>query len=198
MLCSTQKHTKAICFARNRDIDGFRAAGLLAVFLLKDFIVAAERFSIPDVRAPVNSSAHCCPALLCSREDGFYRAVMPLQQKPLFRACLCGSVQRLRGFVCGDYRRGDCRSYLFIQVHASIPHRLSSSLSIEAFFCSLQKSSWRLTLLSSQVIWNGRRRANFLFTFLWIFNIATAVSLSFARINVKRSKQTYLDECIHL
>ncbi|KAK2903625.1 hypothetical protein Q8A67_008338 [Cirrhinus molitorella] len=104
---------------------------------------------------------------------------MPLQQKPLFGARLCGSLQRLRGFVCGDYRQGACRSYLFIQVHASIPlHCLSSRLSVKALLYFLQKSSWRLTLPSSRVVWNGKRRAreaaDFLFTFLFLFREISA------------------------
>lgn len=132
---NSQKHTKAIYFTHNRDIWAFRAADrphtslYLAVFLLKDFIVAAQRFSIPDVRAPVNPAARC-PSLLCSRR-WVLQSVIRLQQNPLFVVCLCGSFQRLVGFVWGDYRQGACRSYLFIQVHASIPQCLSSSLSVE-------------------------------------------------------------------
>ncbi len=113
-----------------RVTESFGAAGVLAVWAV---------FLLNSCQNAVNPSARCCPALLC---------VTALERR--FSRSHCS--------VRGDYRRGACRSVLFIQVHASIPHCLSSSLSVEAFFYFLQKSWWRLALLSSRVSWNGRRR----------------------------------------
>lgn len=187
MMCNSQKHTREIYFPLNRDMWAFSASHLTVsgCVLAEGLHCSPQRFSIPGVRAPVNPTA---PAVSFVLAMGFTE----LQYCFSTNHCLFPAVW---GFCVCDYRRGACRSYLFIQVHASIPHRLSSSLSVEHSSILYKRGCgvslyWAASDLHREGRARGTRRQSiqFLFTFLWIVIIATAVSLYFARINVKRSK----------
>lgn len=199
------KHTKAIYFTHNRDIWAFRGP---PVVLTPHCISLCScwRTSLLQLNASASLMSErqwtwlLAAHLFCVRDDGFYSAVIRLQQKPLFAVCLCGSFQRLVGFVWGDYRQGACRSYLFIQVHASIPHSLSSSLSVERssiFYkrgCAVSlywAAKWFGTggdALKGAVGRASRSGRRVPLHFSVNFHYCNSHSLSFARINVKRSK----------